>query len=173
MRVLSPGPVVAELEISQSLRLPKRLTADRSRRSADTILCPVRTRVRLVAGVERVELVTEVENRARDHRLRVRFPISEAPPEVRVEGHFAVVRRPAQPVWNGRWSEPPQTTHHSLGAVAAGPLVLFTRGLPEYEAIPCNGGIVLALTLLRCVGWLSRNDLSNRSHHAGPSARDA
>jgi alpha-mannosidase len=54
--------------------------------------------------------------------------------------------------------------------VAAGRLTLFTRGLAEYEALPrTDGSVDLALTLLRCVGWLSRNDLSNRFHHAGPA----
>jgi alpha-mannosidase len=54
--------------------------------------------------------------------------------------------------------------------VAAGGLALFTKGLPEYEALPRpDGSVDLALTLLRCVGWLSRNDLSTRSHHAGPA----
>jgi len=39
--------------------------------------------------------------------------------------------------------------------------------LPEYEIIPENNTI--ALTLLRCVGWLSRGDLEYRKEGAGPS----
>jgi mannosylglycerate hydrolase len=39
------------------------------------------------------------------------------------------------------------------------------RGLPEYEATEDGA---LALTLLRCVGWLSRDDLSTRRGGAGP-----
>jgi alpha-mannosidase len=53
--------------------------------------------------------------------------------------------------------------------VAAGDLVVFGRGLPEYEAVPTHDGLDLALTLLRCVGWLSRDDLSTRSGSAGPT----
>ncbi len=168
VRTVREGPVVAELEIALRPRLPSRLARDRRRRMRETVSCPVTTRVRLTAGVKRVELRTTVENRARDHRLRALFPVPGVGPHVRVEGHFAVLRRTAQPVWNGRWSEPPQTTHHTLGAVAAGQLCLLSRGLPEYEAVPRERGLDLALTLLRCVGWLSRNDLSNRFHHAGP-----
>jgi alpha-mannosidase len=169
VRVRRLGPVVAELEIELSAHLPARLRRDRRGRTRATVVCPVQTRVRLVAGVERVEITTVVDNRAEDHRLRVLFGVPGAEPRVRAEGHFAVIPRPAQPVWNGRWSEPPQTTHHTLGMVATPPLVLFTRGLPEYEAVPRAYGLDLALTLLRCVGWLSRNDLSNRFHHAGPA----
>jgi alpha-mannosidase len=53
--------------------------------------------------------------------------------------------------------------------VAAGDLAVFGRGLPEYEAVPGDGGgVELALTLLRAVGWLSRDDLTTRPGHAGP-----
>ena len=123
------------------------------------------TRVRLAASSDRLELTTTVDNRARDHRLRVRFPTPQPATTVRAEGHFAVVHRTARPVWNGAWVEPPHDTNHTLGAVAAGGLALYTTGLPEYE-VTQDGA--LALTLLRCVGWLSRGDLSTRRGHAGP-----
>jgi alpha-mannosidase len=47
-------------------------------------------------------------------------------------------------------------------------LLLANRGLPEVEVIPDNEGVTLALTLLRCVGWLSRGDMHCRRGHAGP-----
>jgi alpha-mannosidase len=43
------------------------------------------------------------------------------------------------------------------------------RGLPEYEVIPGEEGVTVALTLLRCVGWLSRDDMHCRRGHAGPA----
>jgi 2-O-(6-phospho-alpha-D-mannosyl)-D-glycerate hydrolase len=169
-RVVRSGPLVAELEISLTPRLPRGLARDRGRRLRATVPCSVATRVRLTASSQRLELRTTVENRARDHRLRVLFPVPGVANSVRVEGCFAVVERSLQPVWNGRWSEPPQTTHHTRGAVSAGGLTLLTKGLPEYEALPgADGPPCLAVTLLRCVGWLSRNDLSTRFHHAGPA----
>jgi alpha-mannosidase len=76
-----------------------------------------------------------------------------------------VVARDPRPPWGGSWFESPHDTNHTLGAVAAGGLTLLTKGLPEYEATE-NGE--LALTLLRCVGWLSRDDLSTRRGGAGP-----
>jgi alpha-mannosidase len=42
---------------------------------------------------------------------------------------------------------------------------LFNQGLPEYEAL--TGGDMF-LTLLRAVGWLSRDDLPRRPGQAGP-----
>jgi mannosylglycerate hydrolase len=56
-------------------------------------------------------------------------------------------------------------TAHTLGAVALGELVVLTRGLPEYEASPEG----LRLTLLRCVGTISRPaGLPTRPFAAGP-----
>jgi alpha-mannosidase len=57
-------------------------------------------------------------------------------------------------------------------AVTAGRqgLMVANRGLPEYEALrESDGTVTIALTLLRCVGWLSRGDLRTRRGPAGPS----
>jgi len=165
VRVTASGPVHAELEISYELELPAALAPDRRRRVERAVACPVVTRVRLAAGADRIEFTTSVTNRASDHRMRVRFPCPAPIDIVRAEGHFTVVRRDPRPVWNGSWFEPPHDTNHTLGAVAAGGLVLLGKGLPEYEATEEGE---LALTLLRCVGWLSRADLSTRRGGAGP-----
>ena len=47
-------------------------------------------------------------------------------------------------------------------------LMLANRGLPEVEVLKTEGGSEIALTLLRCVGWLSREDFQTRRWHAGP-----
>jgi mannosylglycerate hydrolase len=48
-------------------------------------------------------------------------------------------------------------------------LMLANRGLPEVEVLKNSlGNAEIALTLLRCVGWLSRDDFSTRRGHAGP-----
>jgi alpha-mannosidase len=165
VRVTAAGPVFAELELATALTLPAGLAAGRDARADGAVACPLTTRVRLAAGAERLEFATTVDNRARDHRLRVLFPTPEEPARVRAEGHYAVVERPPRPVWNGTWVEPPHDTNHTLGAVATGGLALYTTGLPEYEVTEEGA---LALTLLRGVGWLSRGDLSTRRGHAGP-----
>jgi alpha-mannosidase len=50
-------------------------------------------------------------------------------------------------------------------------LTIANRGLPEYEAIATPDGAEIAVTLMRCVGWLSRDDLSSRRGGAGPGLR--
>jgi alpha-mannosidase len=127
----------------------------------------IETVVRVVRGVDRVELQTRVVNDAPDHRLRAVFPVETAGErDVRAESQFAVLRRPldrAEPL--AGWVEPPVPTAHTLSTVALGPLALLTKGLPEYEA----GHDGLRLTLLRCVGIISRPaGLATRPVSAGP-----
>ena len=89
----------------------------------------------------------------------------------RAEGQFALVRRPLEPPPpRADWAEPPDATQHTLGAVALGPIALLTKGLPEYEARPHGAGAELCLTLLRCVGLISRPGevLATRPLAAGP-----
>jgi 2-O-(6-phospho-alpha-D-mannosyl)-D-glycerate hydrolase len=97
--------------------------------------------------------------------LRVLVRSDSEADEVRAESQFAVVRRPLVPPPRAAWVEPPVATAHTLGAVALGPLVLLTKGVPEYEAGPEG----LRLTLLRCVGTISRPaGLPTRPTAAGP-----
>jgi alpha-mannosidase len=127
----------------------------------------IETTIRHVEALsDRYELTSVVENGAEDHRLRVLIRSDEGADEVRAESQFAVVRRPpVPPPPRADWVEPPVPTAHTLGTVALGPLVLLTKGLPEYEA-SAEG---LRLTLLRCVGTISRPaGLPTRPISAGP-----
>jgi alpha-mannosidase len=144
-----------------------------SRREGDALLLEhelpgitIATTIRVVPGLDRVELTSVVENGADDHRLRVLVRSANSTDEVRAESQFAVVRRPlVPPEPRTTWAEPPVPTAHTLGAVALGSLVLLTKGLPEYEASPDG----LRLTLLRCVGTISRPPgLPTRPIGAGP-----
>ena len=157
-RVLRDGPVVHELEV---------------RTRSETPPLTVTTVVRLVDGIRRVEFRATIDNAAEDHRLRATFPVGEAS-DVRAEGQFALVHRPlVPPPPKTEWVEPPDATQHTLGAVALGPLALFTKGLPEYEARPTGTGAELCLTLLRCVGVISQptGGIATRPLGAGPGTQ--
>ncbi len=171
VRVLEDGPARSTLELRMTYRLPARLTEDR-RRSRRTVDCPVRVLVSLSPGVPRIDVRTEFENNAEDHRLRAHFPgvkteVSHA------EQHFGVITRPlALPQADDTWVEQPVGTHPQKTFVdlndGHGGLLIANRGLPEYEVLDTRKGAVIALTLLRSVGWLSRNDFPSRKGHAGP-----
>jgi len=170
VRVLRDGPTVHELELRVDAERPAGLDAD-FQPLAETLPLRLSTVARLVDGSPRVEFRTTVENATRDHRLRVVFPVGAAEGPVRAEGQFALVRRPlVPPPTRSEWTEPPDPTQHTLGAVAIGPLALVTKGLPEYEARADGDGVELCLTLLRCVGVISKATgvLATRPQSAGP-----
>jgi mannosylglycerate hydrolase len=172
------GTVRQTLEIDLEMDVPAALAPGRRSRAPERVRMPISTRVRLYPGVARAEIHTVVENRAQDHRLRAHFPFparqeAGAPaekPAARYDGHFEVVRRESQPPaddsdWvERRRPEVPQRAFTDLSTERCG-LMVANRGLPEVEA---GGGREIALTLLRCVGWMSRDDFSARTGHAGP-----
>ncbi len=169
-RVLTAGPSIWELELRVEAQRPAGLD-EQARPLAETVTIGITTVVRLILGSRRIEFRATVQNTAADHRLRVVFPAGDAHGPVRAEGQFAVVHRPLHPpAPRAEWCEPPDPTHHTLGAVALGPLALLSKGLPEYEARSGGRGAELALTLLRCVGVISKptGALSTRHWGAGP-----
>jgi mannosylglycerate hydrolase len=170
VRVVARGPLVWELEVQVEIELPAGLDpAYRALR--EIVRLSASTVVRLVRGSSRVEFRTTIDNPARDHRLRAVFPAGTVAGPVRAEAQFAVVQRPLVPAQpRTDWAEPPDPTQHTLGAAALGPLALLTKGLPEYEARSDHDRGELCLTLLRCVGVISRpaGVLVTRPRSAGP-----
>ncbi|MEP7087378.1 MAG: glycosyl hydrolase-related protein [Gemmatimonadota bacterium] len=121
----------------------------------------------LDAGVDFIRIDVDGENGLLDHRLRLRVATDVANADVFADAAFGPVRREAIVA-------PP---HAEESPSAAAPLAryvtltsrdrgatLYSDGLGEYEA---SADGTLALTLLRSVGELSRNDLPERPGHAG------
>ncbi len=173
-RLLSADEVGATLEIALGYRVPVSVVpGDRSRRNDETTPLPIVTRVTLTPGVRRVDFETTVETCARDHRLRVHFPTGLTVDTACADGHFDVAERPLDvPAETEGWAEQPVPTHPQRAFVDVSDgergVMLANRGLPEYEILRGENGAEIALTLLRCVGWLSRDDMHCRLGHAGP-----
>jgi len=159
----------ATIMIRHRFLIPQGLTADRKRRSARKVLCPLTVFVTLKRGVKRVEFLTIVENRAQDHRLRAVFPTGIPCHKSIAESAFALVSRPTSlPEAISPFESPVNTYPQERFLLVQGDgygVAILNKGLPEYEVTP--EGVVF-LTLLRCVGWLSRDDLRSRLGHAGP-----
>jgi alpha-mannosidase len=160
--------------IEGELALPAWLSEDRQSRSLALAQCAVRCGIRLLDGVRRVDIRTTIDNRAGDHRLRVLFDVPFVTDHSEAEGAFDVVRRPAGALpGSDTWPERAVATYPQKSFVAVGDgtrgVLLANRGLPEFEVQPSGDGLLLALTLLRCVGWLSRDDMATRPGHAGPA----
>jgi len=174
------GPARQSLRMELHYRLPAKLSADRTTRIGELVDENIGVTVSLYPGVRRIDFRVQVDNRVRDHRLRVEFPTPIVATGAQADQAFDVVTRaldlPRRDQDTATWIEQPrpEAPMQSFVSIDDGNigLTLATRGLPEYEARPdADGetrGTTLALTLLRCVGWLSRSDLTTRSGDAGP-----
>ncbi|MCS7283840.1 MAG: glycosyl hydrolase-related protein [Anaerolineae bacterium] len=169
------GPVGQSLALELTYRVPEALSEDRSRRSDRTVEIPIAVRVWLTPGVRRVDFETTVENTACDHRLRVHFPVPFIAERAWAEGHWDVVEwSPVPTVGGPDWAEQPVPTRPQRGWVSLSDgtrgVTVANRGLPEVEVVQADRlRSEIALTLLRCVGWLSRDDFPCRRGHAGPA----
>jgi mannosylglycerate hydrolase len=165
------GPAESTLKVSGRMMLPVGLKSDRKSRAKKMIECSIESEIKLFSEVQRIEFKTKFDNRAFDHRLQVEFPTAIKSDYVYAEGHFDVVKRSINVPDSEGWKEKAYKTAHNSGFVDINDgeygLALLNQGLPEYEIIPDNNTI--ALTLLRCVGWLSRGDLEYKKGNAGPS----
>lgn len=172
----SSSTVRARLRITARYALPAACSPDRSARAGERVECAITSEVTLVPGVRRIDIHTVVDNQAKDHRLRVAFPVPYRVETSHAEGAFEVRERPVEtprPENLAEWSEEPVNCYPqkrfvdvSDGALGLG---ILNRGLPEFEITKdAEGRLAVAVTLLRCVEWLSRGDLSTRRGHAGP-----
>ncbi len=168
------GPVQQTLELELELGAPLTLSPDRKARSQEKTTSCITTFVTLTNGVPRVDIHTQVDNRARDHRLRVHFPAPFSAETGSHDGHFEIVdRKIGTPPFDNTWVEQPrpEVPQRAFTSVTDGKfgLTIANRGLTEVEVLKnSSGNAEIALTLLRCVGWLSRDDFSTRKGHAGP-----
>ncbi|MGA2502587.1 MAG: glycoside hydrolase family 38 C-terminal domain-containing protein [Anaerolineales bacterium] len=168
------GPVQQSLELELELTTSLSLALDRKSRSVEKVTSPITTTITLTNGVPRIDVRTRVDNRARDHRLRVHFPAPFAAEKGSHDGHFEVVERKIGiPLFDESWVEQPrpEVPQRAFTSVSDGKsgLTIANRGLTEVEALKnSSGNAEIALTLLRCVGWLSRDDFPTRKGLAGP-----
>lgn len=164
------GNAFRTYRIDYVLTVPVHLVrSNTTRRSDDVFSLSIKSWLTIAAGVPRVDIVTELENNARDHRLRVLFPTDVDSDYSFSETAFDIVKRSVDVPEVEGWTEDPQPTHPQLTfAGVASPsrsLTIGNRGLTEYE-VRNDKRRTFALTLLRCVEWGSRGDLSNttRAH---------
>ena len=163
------GPCRATFRIEWTLHIPTGLTENRQRRSSETVTLPVVSYVRLYADRPGLYITTEIENRAHDHKLSVHFPTGLQVAQAHVDESFMVAARDLRLPDSTGWVEDPTPLMHQraftdLSDGTRG-LAILNCGLPSVEVTEDG---TIALTLLRSVGWLSRDDLWVRRIAAGP-----
>ncbi len=180
VRLLDTTSLQACAEAKFRLNLPRSLERNRKNRQKRNARCDVRVRLIVRAESNQVDIETDFNNHAFDHRLRTWFPTGVITQTVVSDGHFLLNKRPLKRPTDATWKQPAPPTwpqqDFSVLSTDQGEannrqgLAIFNRGLPEFETwSDDDGGAIFALTLLRCVDWLSRDDFPTRnSTNAGP-----
>ncbi len=166
-RVTHDGPLRAQLRLRFALDLP--VSSTREGRSRQVRRNDIAVILTLNAGAPFVRVGVHGVNRVRDHRLRIVFATDVREGVTLADGMFGPVARASR-------VQPPETLSMEL-VPATAPLArwvsrkgasyglaIISDGLGEYEVLD-DGAI--AVTLVRAVGALSRNDLPERPGHAG------
>src|SRR6185437_5979976 len=94
--MLEIGPIRARVQIDSDFTWPVAAVGDErscSARSDETVPVTVTTVLELRAGERFLRVEHELDNRARDHRLRAHFPLPAAVTGSDAECAFAVVHR--------------------------------------------------------------------------------
>lgn len=187
VRQTATGPCLATFRIERILRIPAGLTPNRQRRARKLVALPIVSEVTLYRDRPGLFITTRIDNQARDHKLSVVFPTGLNPAQCTVDEAFAVMPRDIDLPDSTGWVEDPTSLMHQraftdvsdpstpkygLGRSGRG-LAILNRGLPAVEVTRQSTAdeeseTQIALTLLRSVGWLSRDDLFTRRIAAGP-----
>ncbi len=177
LRVVDAGGLCGCIEVQFLLELPSAVSHDRERRVADTVECRVRTRIGLKVNDPVIDVELSFDNRAEDHRLRAVFPTTVKTDLVLSDGQFYINERPMEQPEGADWVQPPSGTYpqqeFTLQHDGSRGLAVLNRGLPEIQAVRDDSAkSSLYLTLLRSVGWLSRDDFAARCwSNAGPTIK--
>jgi hypothetical protein len=119
-------------------------------------------------GVRFVRCDVTFDNRAEDHRLRLRFPTGSPIDTFDADTTFDTAARSTTPPTDTKWVHRAPRTFAQHGRISLNGLTIGAPGLSEAEVTPA--GEVL-LTLVRSVGMLARLELRTRPVPAGPAMR--
>ncbi len=162
------------LLLRHRMRIAPGLRADRNRDRGVRLLELITTAT-FYDSMPGIYFSTRFTNNAADHRLRAHLRTGLYSETLRADSAFSVIERAVRveaPLNAPRPGTEGITSTHPLltGAMVddgTNALALVTRGLHEYEGLHENRQVTLALTLLRAVGWISRDDLRTRSGAVG------
>lgn len=154
--VVASGPLAGSLRLRHRLELPERFDFAARRRSSGRERLDIVSTLRLREGEDCLEVLCEIENRVRDHRLRVTFATGVNTGSFITDSAFDVVERPVGcNAWPQDSREPevdgkPQRSWTSL-ASGRRAFAVVAPGLHEV-AVADDPARTLAVTLFRATG---------------------
>jgi alpha-mannosidase len=169
--LVANGPLLASFRVERDWELPEGLEQELKihvphgsewidngalRRSSRKSVVRIVTEITLRLGGRILEFTTTVDNRCRDHRLRVLFPTGlQNATHCDVDSAFDVVKRPITIPDSTGWYEEAARTLPTLSFVdvcdGRHGLAVLHYGFSEYE-VQDNPSRTVALTMLRCFG---------------------
>ncbi len=171
------APHFSRLILRHRMRIAPSLNDDRNRQRGLKLL-EITTTATFYENIKGIHFKTSFVNPADDHRLRVHLRTGIESNSTLADTAYNIVERPIEaqgpiiPPENTPNVEGFITTHPAQSVISVedshAAVALVMRGLPEYEGIYEDGQITLALTLLRAVGWLGRDDLRSRTAPVAP-----
>lgn len=170
------GPGEQTLILRSETNIPTGLTTGRDTQETETTRLMIETRIQLFENSETLHFHTTVHNSARDYRLKLMWQPALPPTETRSSTLLGALNQalPPQAPWDApKGHERPvdefpfQEWIHVKQPDQNG-WCFQSTGLYEASLAPWEDEPALAITLLRCTGWLSRDDLRTRGGGAGP-----
>lgn len=148
------GPLAVKFTVKLTMKLPARYDFAAQRRSDETVEMPVAVEYTLKKGAKALEVVTTIDNKARDHYFKVCMPTGLHAEKTWAEGSFMVTEFPVRPSDDGevRGSElarHPAQLWYDLADDANGFAVL-TDATKDYEILEDCEDQTLAMGLVRC-----------------------
>jgi mannosylglycerate hydrolase len=127
-------------------------------------MLPITSYMTIYSDIKRIDFKTEIENTARDHRLRILFQTGIQSQYSYAETQFGTIQRDNRrddAHWKRKgWKEKPLPIYPQQRFVDLNDgqwgMAVLNRGLPEYEIYDDT---TIAVTLVRSVGAMGKKDL--------------
>ena len=157
------GPCKAVYKIAFDMEVPACCEAEH--RSKKMTTNHIETLVTLKSNSPIIEFHTTVINRAQDHKLSITFDTGKEAEFSHAGGHFTIDHRPTKVENHDSQVEQINGSFPHRKFIVTDSFTFADRGLVEYQLSPDG---ILSVTLLRCIGMLSKNTLKERPWHTAP-----
>ncbi len=162
-----------KMKVEMKMKLPKSLDGSRKSRIEERDTITFHILYKLYRDFPRIDVDLKLSNTVLDHKLSFVTKLPEKLKKVKNDGYFGLVSHPADlNAYDNSYTEE-QISRYAMESLALlkgnkSKLAVTTRGIHEYESHVLEEETKVNFTLLRSVGWLSRDDLLTRKGNAGP-----
>ena len=176
-KLLENNSIFSAYLVTYSINIPPSLANDRFSRAENSLHHIIEIQLTFLKLQRQINLKIMFTNQSKDHRLRLRLSLPYSNTKFFTATPFHVLERPLNLSKEVHMTEnqveaTPTTHPQAEFSTLVFPDQYFTMslindGLPEVESQYIDNQTSLLVTLVRSIGWLSRNDLVTRKGHAG------